>query len=207
MTKIYFARHGETDWNKDGRYQGWTDISLSETGRKQAACLAKRFEEIPIDAVYSSSLRRAYDTAKIVAERKNLPVIIEDSFKEINFGEWEGHTAPELEEKFGEHYIKFFHEPYEHTFPGDGSFQNVTKRIARGLISVLEKYRDRNVLIISHGGIIRLAIIYLMEMDGSFYRKLWIDNTGVSIIEWKEDSKLLRCLNDFSHLRRMEADR
>lgn len=200
MTKLYFVRHGETVWNKAGRYQGWTDIPLSEEGLWQAECLAKRFQDIPIDAIYTSSLQRAYETARPVAEQKGMKPIVDDSFKEINFGEWEGHTIPELREKLGEPYIQFFNDPFAHTFPGDGSFQNVTKRIQCGLDAIFSEYKDKNVLVISHGGIVRLAIMHLMEMDNSFYRKLWIDNTGISILELSDEAKLLRSLNDVAHL-------
>ena len=93
-TRFYLVRHGETEWNQKGIYQGWTDIPLSKEGELQTKCLGKRFENtaLKLDAVYCSPLQRAIQTAKAMADAKGLPVITDVHFKEINFGEWEGYT-------------------------------------------------------------------------------------------------------------------
>lgn len=203
MTRIYFIRHGETDWNSAGRYQGWTNIPLNDSGREQARLLAERFQDVPLDAIYTSPLDRAYDTAKAVAEKKDMKAIPDEHFKEINFGQWEGGTVQELGDKYGREFLDFFKEPHKYPMPGEGSFQNAENRVLTGINTILQKHENENVMIVSHGGLLRIAIIALMGMDGSFYRKTWLNNTSVSIIDFKKNSKILLTLNDFSHIKNL----
>ena len=144
MIRFYFIRHGETLWNTEGRYQGWTDISLSSVGKQQAELLGKRFKNIDVDEIYSSPLKRAKDTANEIAKYKSKDIFISENFKEINFGEWEGHTVVELKEKFGEHYTKFLESPHKCDFPGEGSFSNVIKRIEIGINKILEDNKNQD---------------------------------------------------------------
>ena len=199
MLRLYFMRHGETVWNTERRYQGMTDIELSEEGLRQAECAAKRFKNIKIDKIYASPLKRAMKTAEKIAAEKGLEIISEDDFREIHFGEWEGKTVPELTEKYGESYTNFIREPHKYGFPGEGSVENVINRINPGIDSLIAEEKG-NVLIVSHGGIIRLMIMYIMGLDSSWFTKMWINNTGVSIVEIKNDRRLLLTLNDSAHL-------
>ena len=199
MLRLYFMRHGETVWNTERRYQGMTDIELSEKGLRQAECAAKRFKNIKIDKIYASPLKRAMKTAEKIAAEKGLEIISEDDFREIHFGEWEGKTVPELTEKYGESYTNFIREPHKYGFPGEGSVENVINRIKPGIDRLIAEEKG-NVLIVSHGGIIRLMIMYIMGLDSSWFTKMWINNTGVSIVEIKNDRRLLLTLNDSAHL-------
>ena len=199
MLRLYFMRHGETVWNTERRYQGMTDIELSEEGLRQAECAAKRFKNIKIDKIYASPLKRAMKTAEKIAAEKGLEIISEDNFREIHFGEWEGKTVPELTEKYGESYTNFIREPHKYGFPGEGSVENVINRIKPGIDRLIAE-DEGNVLIVSHGGIIRLMIMYIMGLDSSWFTKMWINNTGVSIVEIKNDRRLLLTLNDSAHL-------
>src|ERR671936_1145808 len=100
VTTLLLARHGETDWNRARRWQGHADRPLTERGRAQAAELAARLAEIPLDAVYSSDLRRARETAAAVARRKELPVFELRELREVDVGSWEGLTRDEAEARF-----------------------------------------------------------------------------------------------------------
>ena len=200
MIRLYLIRHGETEWNKARRFQGWTDIQLSAEGEEQARLLGERFIKIKIDEIYASPLKRAVATAKPIAEVQGLDVITKDNFKEINFGEWEGMTAPEISAKYGKDFDDFIVAPEKGVFPGDISFDRVTSRIKIGLDEILEGKKDKNIVIVSHGGIIRLMIKYLMQFDGEWYNKTWIDNTAISLVEIRKHGTLMRVLNDSSHL-------
>lgn len=200
-TRLYFIRHGETDWNVEGRYQGSTDILLSEVGRKQAKLLGKRFQNIDIDMVYASPLKRAYATAEAVSLGADVPIVKEDDFREINFGEWEGHTTKELEEKFGEAYNTFKKNPMRESMPGEGSFQNAMDRGLKAINNILEKHQGQNIAIVSHGALLRVMMIGLMEFEDSVYFKTWLDNTSISIIDISEKgNKTLVKLNDNAHI-------
>ncbi len=199
MLRLYFMRHGETVWNTERRYQGMTDIELSKEGLRQADCAAKRFKSIKIDKIYCSPLKRAMATAKPIAEEKGLDINVEDSFREICFGEWEGKTVPELTKTYGEEYINFIKNPHLYGFPGEGDIDRVKERLRVGIDRIIEN-DDGNILIVSHGGIIRLMIMYIMGLDNSWFTKMWINNTGISIIEIKDDRRLMLTVNDSAHL-------
>ncbi|HCT63805.1 MAG TPA: histidine phosphatase family protein [Lachnospiraceae bacterium] len=200
MIRLYLIRHGETEWNKARRFQGWTDIELSDEGVEQARLLGQRFTKINIDEIYASPLKRAVATALPIAKTKGIEIIKNENFKEINFGEWEGMTASEISAKYGKDFDDFIVAPEKGEFPGDISFDRVIDRIKLGLEEVLYEKKDKNIVIVSHGGIIRLMIQYLMEFDGEWYNKTWIDNTSISLIEIRKRGKLMRVLNDRSHL-------
>lgn len=199
MLRLYMMRHGETVWNTERRYQGMTDIELSQTGIKQAECAEKRFENIEIDKIYCSPLKRAMATAKPIAEAKKLDIIPEENFREIHFGEWEGMTVPELKAKYGDTYMNFIKNPHLYNFPGEENISNVINRLKPSLDRIIEN-ESGNILIVSHGGIIRLMIIYIMGLDNSWFTKMWINNTAISIIEIKDDRRLMLTVNDSAHL-------
>lgn len=200
MIKLYLIRHGETEWNSVKRWQGWTDIELSEKGFEQARLLGERLKKLDIDEIYSSPLKRAYETARPGAEAKGLEIKTNECFKEINFGIWEGKTSAELSAQYGKEFDDFLKDPENMPFPGDGSFKNVEKRIAKGLDEILEGKNGKSIAIVSHGGIIRIMIKYLLGVEGAWFNKTWIDNTSISIVEMHKSFNLLRVLNDSSHL-------
>ena len=148
MLRLYMMRHGETVWNTERRYQGMTDIELSQTGIKQAECAEKRFENIEIDKIYCSPLKRAMATAKPIAEAKKLDIIPEENFREIHFGEWEGMTVPELKAKYGDTYMNFIKNPHLYDFPGEGNISNVINRLKPSLDRIIEN-ESGNILIVS----------------------------------------------------------
>lgn len=204
-TRLYLIRHGETEWNRGGRYQGWTDIALSEEGQWQAKLLAKRFEYMPLDAIYASPLKRAIATAEPIAKQKGLPIILDEHFKEINFGEWEGHTVAELTEKYGKPYTDFFENPFAHSMPGEGSFHKVAERSMAGFEEIMKKHRGQRVAIVAHGGLLRVFMITLLGLDLTMYRRMWLTNTSISMVDINEDdNKFLMTLNDKAHLEMAE---
>ena len=190
MLRLYMMRHGETVWNTERRYQGMTDIELSQTGIKQAECAAKRFENIEIDKIYCSPLKRAMATAKPIAKAKKLDIIPEENFREIHF---------ELKAKYGDTYMNFIKNPHLYDFPGEGNISNVINRLKPSLDRIIEN-ESGNILIVSHGGIIRLMIMYIMGLDNSWFTKMWINNTAISIVEIKDDRRLMLTVNDSAHL-------
>src|SRR5918992_5538167 len=106
VTKLLLARHGETDWNSERRRQGLADLSLNEVGRRQAGMLADRLERVPLAAIYASDLRRARETALIVAERHGLGVTTMPELREIDVGSWTGLGQDEVKERFADAYAR-----------------------------------------------------------------------------------------------------
>lgn len=205
MTKLYLIRHGETEWNIQNRYQGNTDIPLSFVGKMQAQAIANRMKNFEIDAIYSSDLSRAYDTAQYIAKEKNIDVQIIPQLKEINFGEWEGFTISELEKIYGDDYKRFFLEPHKYPFPGEGTMEAVQMRIKKALDRITSYNENSKIMIVSHGGILKVLIMSLLNIDLSFYKSFWLGNTSLSIIDKKDSDKwVLSLLNDRCHLNKVK---
>jgi broad specificity phosphatase PhoE len=144
VTTILLARHGETDWNRDGRFQGWADPSLNDAGRAQARTLAGRLRDVPFDAVYSSDLRRAHETAVIVAEPHGVPVVSDPGLREIDVGSWSGLTRAEIEERFpgAEHHDGETREEHR-------------ERVVAAVERIARAHTGERILVVSHGGSLR----------------------------------------------------
>jgi 2,3-bisphosphoglycerate-dependent phosphoglycerate mutase len=139
VTTILLARHGETDWNRDGRFQGHADPPLNEAGRRQAERLAQAVADEPPDAVYASDLRRAFDTAEIVGTRLGLPVGRETGLREIDVGSWQGLTREETDGR---------------GWDGE-TYEQHRDRVLRALREIGERHPRGRVLVVAHGGCLR----------------------------------------------------
>lgn len=204
MTRLYLARHGETEWNKNGRAQGRTDTELSTAGIRQAKLLARRLIKEDIKVIYSSSLRRAMKTAEIIAEQKQCEIIGSDKYQEMCFGPWEGMTISDIKGKYSEHYRIYREDPVNFKLPGAETFIDLTERTYSAIMDIVQLYKGVNILLVSHGIAIKAAIVRLMGLDIMDFNSLRIDNASVSILEFSEDiyeKPVLVCLNDTSHLR------
>jgi len=144
VTTILLARHGETDWNRDGRFQGWADPPLNELGREQAQSLADRLRETPFDAVYTSDLRRARETAEIVAAPHGVPVASDTALREIDVGSWSGLTRAQIEERF----------PGAHHHDGE-TREHHAARVVAAVERIARAHPRRRILVVSHGGSLR----------------------------------------------------
>lgn len=152
VTTLLLVRHGETDWNRDGRWQGHSDTHLNDVGREQAAALAAELDGV--DVIYSSDLARARETAEIVAERVDLQVHVDERLRERSFGAWEGKTGPEIESEFAA-----AHAEWRAGGPGADDaepFAAFAERVESFLADVLERHPDETVLVVAHGGTIRV---------------------------------------------------
>jgi broad specificity phosphatase PhoE len=139
VTTLLLVRHGETDWNAEGRLQGHTDTPLNELGRRQARTLADEVAGDGIEAVYSSDLARARETAEIVAERLGLAVVLDPDLRERDWGTWEGLTGAERER------VELVGEPTEAH----------RDRMLRALRSIAAGHPGGRVLVVTHGGSMR----------------------------------------------------
>lgn len=141
MTTILLARHGETQWNRDGRYQGHADPPLNDLGRTQAAALAESLEDEALEAVFASDLRRALETAEIVGAHLGLPVEHDAGLREIAVGSWQGLTRAEIDGR---------------EWDGE-SYDQHRRRVLEALHRIAEKHPDGRILVVAHGGTVRRA--------------------------------------------------
>jgi broad specificity phosphatase PhoE len=154
-TRLLLARHGETDWNAERRWQGHADPPLNELGRSQARALGAALAGRGVTAVYSSDLARAAETARIVADALALPVELRDSLREVDVGEWSGLTTAEIEERFpgAVERRRAGGNGWEH---GE-DYDAMGERIGAALAAIAAAHPGETVLVVTHGGPIRMT--------------------------------------------------
>jgi broad specificity phosphatase PhoE len=162
VTKLLLARHGETDWNRDGRWQGHSNTRLNESGRRQAAALARELEGV--DVLYSSDLDRARETAEIVGAQLGLEVHFDARLRERSFGAWEGLTTADIESRFAEPFRRW-REGESHGADDAEPFEAFGSRVNSFLEDVLKRHPDETVLVIAHGGAIRVIHALAAGLD------------------------------------------
>ncbi|MCL4458733.1 MAG: alpha-ribazole phosphatase [Chloroflexi bacterium] len=148
--RLLLVRHGQTDWNVAGRYQGRTDIPLNEMGREQSISVAKQLQEQPIAAVYSSALARAYETARIIAAPHGLEVIQDERLNEINQGEWEGLRFEEIIDRYPALYQRWISDPVNTHLPGGESVVELQARVLAAIEEIITKHHQQLICIVAH---------------------------------------------------------
>jgi broad specificity phosphatase PhoE len=169
-TTVLLARHGESDWNRSKQWQGFADRPLTDLGREQAVELAQRLEDTDLDAVYSSDLQRARDTAEIVARTKGLTVQTTPDLREVDVGSWSGLTRAEAEEQYPEQYARWLQggEGWE-----DGeTYEELGERVVRAITRIAEAHAGERVLVVAHGGTIRALHAAALGVDIHTYRRI-----------------------------------
>ena len=159
MTELWLIRHGQTDWNFTGRWQGqaFDAPGLNETGHKQALGASEKMKGIEISAIYSSDLLRARQTADLIAEPLGLPVILEPRLSEINLGVWEGMSSEDIEARYSQELADRARDPFHTPAPNGESPYEVAERVLTAVTEIVIMHRDESILIVAHG--ISLAVI------------------------------------------------
>jgi probable phosphoglycerate mutase len=206
--RLLLVRHGVTDWNRQGRFQGYQDPPLSADGLHEARLLAQRLaaasDERPTRIVTSPLLRASQTAAAIASALGTDAMEVEDDERlmELGQGEWEGRTHAELEVNDAERYVAWRHSSPRRPPPGGESLEDATDRIASALDDVLE---DADIgawptCLVAHGGSLRIAARRLLGID---LRKAWhveLDNASLSVLDWDVDGWRLVSWNDVTHL-------
>jgi broad specificity phosphatase PhoE len=155
-TTIVMVRHGETDWNRDNRFQGHADPPLNEIGRAQARALALELSGQNFDAAYTSPLERAAETASILADALDLEPIPDSSLKEVDVGSWSGLTRTEVEKRFPSGFARWLE--YGHGWDDGETYDELGERVVSGLVRIGQRHDGAAVLAVTHGGPIRSAL-------------------------------------------------
>lgn len=195
-----FIRHGETEWNKLNKNQGQMDIKLNCTGRKQAEKVAEKLKKTEIEYFVSSDLLRAKETAKKIVSYHDKSYKEIKELREINLGNWEGKSFKEIKNENFKRYQDWLNDPINSSPPLGENLKEFQKRILIGIEKVLQKDFIKNV-IITHGGVITVFIATILEMPLINYRKLAVDNTGITKVEIQGSNYILKNFNDHSHLK------
>lgn len=186
--KIYLIRHGETELNKQRRLQGQSDILLNDNGRRLAEITGRALSNVPFDYVFSSPLKRAYETAELMVGNRNIPIVTDVRIQEIGFGEYEGlcfhpdsYNIPDKE------FLDFFRAPERYVVPPGGeSFKEVIARTGEFWqeITEAEEYFDKTILISTHGCALKAILANIRQTP---IEEFWGDgvhkNCAVTIID------------------------
>lgn len=200
--KIYLTRHGETEWNKELRMQGWKNSNLTEKGIEDAKSLGKHLKNIDFDLIYSSPLKRALDTAKYIRGIKDTKIVINENFKEMNFGLWEGMNEEELTKQYPKEYEIFLQKPQLFKPFGGETFIEFVQRVEKGLYDVIDSNSNTdNILIVAHAVVIK-AIMKIVK--GYKIEKLWslpfIRGTSITVLEVENRNIKILLEGDTSHI-------
>ncbi|HAE42360.1 MAG TPA: histidine phosphatase family protein [Clostridiales bacterium] len=199
--KIYITRHGETEWNKKRIIQGSMDSPLTEEGVRGAERLSVRLRETQFDFVITSPLYRAYRTAMIILKDRKIPIIKDDSLKEINCGIFEGFTFQEIWEKHPDLKSTLHSDPLNFRYPGGESLNEFYDRVKNGFEEIIENYKDKTILIVAHGGTIKGLTSYMIEKaDPSSWFRNVVDNCSLTEIDYVDGQFRLINYNDTDHM-------
>ncbi|HBX75340.1 MAG: alpha-ribazole phosphatase [Acidaminococcaceae bacterium] len=180
MAKLYLIRHGETDYNNAMRFQGQTDIPLNQNGIEQAEKAAEFFRDIPLQAIYTSSLKRASVTAEIIGKAKGIEPQETDALREMSFGIWENMNSADIQKKYAKEWKDFFASPANTKIPQGESMLEVQKRAYPEVQRILDQYPEGDVAFVAHGGVIRVLICTMLGLDLNRSWHLHVGNASIT---------------------------
>ena len=203
MTKLILARHGETVWNVEKIYRGRTDVNLDEVGIKQAELLGKYLSNWELEAIYSSPLRRALDTANIIAHYQKIGVHIVEGLIDFDYGEWQSLPEQEVKRLYPALHNEWHSNPHKVKMPGGESLEDVRRRAIKVVNDVLSKYQGA-VVLVSHRVVNKVLICSLLGLDNSYFWNIKQDVGGITIFNYEDGRFVLARHNDTSHLRELQ---
>ncbi|MGI6706852.1 MAG: histidine phosphatase family protein [Clostridia bacterium] len=200
--RLYLTRHGETEWNLERKTQGGTDTPLTTTGIHQAHKLGERLKSEGISFIYSSTLRRAWDTAKIIGEILDCPIRPVEGLREMCLGVWEGLTFNEIQRQYPDIYESWRSTPNLCRIPKADTFDEVRSR-SRQFIEFLRNNHtdDERILLVTHALMSKIILADCLRMKPELIHQIRQDNTALNIIDMYDNKVVLSLLNDTCHLR------
>lgn len=191
MMTLCIVRHGETDWNRLGRFQGREDIELNENGRAQASLIAEYLSGFQWDVIITSPLKRAYATAEIIGKKLDITAIIEDrAFVERDFGNGSGLTLQQMKSAYPGGVI-----------PGRENDESLEKRVFQGLQGVADTYRDRRIVMVAHGAVIN-SLLKVVSAGTIDLGETTIRNTCINILEHDGGRWVIKVHNSVDYLKK-----
>ncbi|MCB2290335.1 histidine phosphatase family protein [Clostridium sp. CS001] len=207
MTTLYITRHGETEWNTEGRMQGWNDSPLTKLGIHQAHWLYERLKDIDFNVIYSSPTGRAYKTAEILKGEKNIEIIAYDALKELNLSQWEGLDQKSIKDKDEEQFHNYWKAPHLYKPLFGESFLELQNRITAGIKEIVKNHKDETVLIVTHTMTLKALMAGLNNKHiSTMWDPPFIKQTSLTIIEMDEDKVDIKMYADDSHHKEITLD-
>lgn len=210
MKTLYIVRHGETDWNKMGKYQGITDIPLNENGLNQAKACGNALKDVTFDRILSSDLSRALVTAETIRGDRTTPITVDKRLRELNFGDWEAMLFSDIEARWPGLIDEMYLRPHLVKVPNGESFKDLQDRAWAGLEEFLNANDEEETLLIAcHGGTIRTLLCKLLDISISHCWNFSQGNTAINRIFYngmgEYDHNILNLLNDTAHVELLQG--
>jgi broad specificity phosphatase PhoE len=205
MTAIILIRHGETDWNREQVFRGRIDVALNEVGVTQARAVQESLKDTEIDGIYSSPLSRAFETATIVGENRNVAVRGEEGLIDIDFGAWQGLSHQKVKEEYKDLYETWLAQPDLVTFPDGESLKEVRIRSMESLEEVIKNNPEKTLALVSHRVVLKVLLCTILGLELSRFWYLRQDTCAINRVEYKDGNYFLTLLNDTGHLREVQG--
>ncbi len=200
MTELLVIRHGETDWNRQQRFQGQIDVPLNEVGRQQAARLGARLADEPIEVLLASDLKRAQATAAELTRSPAQQVLAEPLWREQAFGVLEGLDVPTIRRRHAALWAQWKRHDADFALPGGESNRDFHARVLRALDALLARHRGRRVAVVTHGGVLDMLWrkVHALPLHGP--RTCEIPNAGINRLRWSAGRLQIVSWGDAAHL-------
>lgn len=206
-TTIILVRHGETPWNRERRMQGHIDTALSEAGRAQAAALARRLAAHAFDAIYSSDLRRAWDTARAIGERTGHEIVPDPRLRERAFGIFEGLTYEDIEAMYPEEFVRFESRDPDYVIPGGESARQFRARCLTCLGEIGARHAGGKAVVITHGLVLDAVYRLARSLAHDVPRGVPLLNASLNVFAYRGGGWRLESWGDIAHLEPVTSDR
>ena len=200
MGQVYIVRHGETEWNAQGRIQGHSDIPLSDNGRAQAQSVARRLSGIPFSVAYASDLSRTHETAQIILGDTGTALHTTPQLREYSKGVFEGLTVDEYARQYPDQYQASLQNDLDFAPTGGETIRETSIRMARFVDETLQNHQDETTLVVGHGGSLRSLIVALLALPLEANWKFVMDNCALSLVHTYPNNAVLHLYNDTAHL-------
>ena len=197
---LILVRHGETVWNAEGRVQGQQNSALNERGRDQGRMAAERLSKVKVNAVYSSDLARARETADLIAAAHGLTVTPARALRERSYGVLEGKTLEEAARTQGIWFLTWQADRLHHTPPGGENQPDMCQRVMEALRAIAGAHPSQTAVVVTHGGPIKSAVYDILRIPLSLWNLTWVGNGSITTIKGTPDVFRVACWNDTCHL-------
>jgi broad specificity phosphatase PhoE len=202
MAELILARHGETVWNIEKIYRGRSDVDLDKVGVKQAELLGKYLTNYGIEAIYSSPLKRALDTANAIARYQKIGVHIAEGLIDIDYGKWQALPEQEVKRLYPILHNEWHNNPHKIIMPGGESLEDVRRRAIEVVNDVISRYQG-SVVLVSHRVVNKVLICSLLGLDNSHFWNIKQDVGGITIFNYADEGFVLTRHNDTAHLKEL----
>lgn len=199
---LWLARHGETEWTVDDRFNGWSDVALTELGKCQAQSLGSYLKERPLAAIYSSPLKRCAETAQLASAPHDLSPTIVPELKELNYGVWDGMARVDIISRYSDAWAAWMQDPAAMAAPEGESGYDVLTRVIPSIKDLVTRHSGKEILVVAHKAVNRLFLCDILGIPPRDYRKrIGQSPCALNCVQWVADEPCVMLINGVTHYR------